>query len=77
MSENKAETVAAAAESNDNPKAGVDFIRARIMDDNASGRFGGWAVNGTTANSTRPTISTSSTNTPSSSSSRARPMWTT
>ena len=41
MSENKAETVAAAAESNDNPKAGVDFIRARIMDDNASGRFGG------------------------------------
>ena len=27
MSENKAETVAAAAESNDNPKAGVDFIR--------------------------------------------------
>jgi len=41
MSENKTETVAAAAESNDNPKAGVDFIRARIMDDNASGRFGG------------------------------------
>ena len=139
MSENKTETVAAAAESNDNPKAGVDFIRARIMDDNASGRFGGqvhtrfppepngylhlghaksiclnfgvarefggmcnlrfddtnpvkedteyvdsiredvsgWAANGGTVNSTPPTISISFTNTPSSSSSRERPMWTT
>ena len=36
MSENKTETVAAAAESNDNPKAGVDFIRAFLRNPTAT-----------------------------------------
>ena len=41
MSSEHTPAAAAAATTADTARAGVDFIRARILQDNASGRFGG------------------------------------